>query len=257
MSYYPILNAPDCIGWITLCNFSPNNWETNIISKKYINITWSDNDSWRSQVFGVIEPEQTLRIKSDELTDIQNVNSIILISLSDRPLPDKTDILPDNKSETVMPAWRSTLGLSSRYSETSYQGEIDPFPSPGTLLSFCPFLQVGESIENYLLLLNLEKKPEYRNGSLEICDAEQKQVRGTFSLRNNMVNLIALDDLGFTEDDLIVNISKDMCGIPLYLSKTAQGKHLSMEHTHPPASMVIHGNRWGVQKILKEKWFSN
>jgi len=47
-----------------------------------------------------------------------------------------------------------------------------------------------------------------------------------------------------------------MSGIPLYFSQSIDGRYLSLEHTHPPASTVVHGRRWDAQKILKQQWFS-
>jgi hypothetical protein len=47
-----------------------------------------------------------------------------------------------------------------------------------------------------------------------------------------------------------------MAAIPLYFSMDQEGQHLSLEHTHPPASLVIHGNRWAVQRSIKENWIT-
>ncbi len=255
MSYYPLLLAPECTGWITLCNYAPNNWENKTCNSKYINITYSDGEVWRSRVFDSIKSDCLMRIAGNDLIEVKQQSSIVLLSMTDSALPEVSEMLPINKSETAMPAWRASLGLSSEFSETSYQGEIDPFPSPGSMLSFCTFHQFNPQINNYLLLMNIEKSAKYREGTLDIYNAHDKKHRNTFKLQNNMINVISLDNLNFTEEDLILNLSKDMCGIPLYFSITKDKKHLSLEHTHPPASMVIHGNRWGVQKIMKDYWF--
>ena len=67
---------------------------------------------------------------------------------------------------------------------------------------------------------------------------------------------ISLDNIGFDEQSLPVVICRGMASIPLYFSSYKQGSLLSLEHTHPPASLVVHGNRFGVQRQLKEYWFS-
>jgi hypothetical protein len=47
-----------------------------------------------------------------------------------------------------------------------------------------------------------------------------------------------------------------MAFVPLYFSTTKDGQFLSLEHTHPPASLVTHGDRFGAQRHLKKLWFS-
>jgi hypothetical protein len=155
-----------------------------------------------------------------------------------------------------MPAWRATLGLSSNSAQTSYQGELDSFPSPGSLLTFGPFLQFGSRIENYLILLNLEISAVSRVSELGIFDTTELVSKGSYKIRNNAVNLIPLDGHGFGLKSLPLIICKDMSGIPLYFSCTQDRGFLSLEHTHPPASLVVHGNRWEAQKLLKKRWFT-
>jgi hypothetical protein len=31
---------------------------------------------------------------------------------------------------------------------------------------------------------------------------------------------------------------------------------MTLEHTHPPASLVLHGNRNAIQGQIKSKWFN-
>ena len=47
-----------------------------------------------------------------------------------------------------------------------------------------------------------------------------------------------------------------MAGIPFGFAISKDKKMLSLEHTHPPASFVVHGQRFLVQKEIKRKWFS-
>ena len=37
--------------------------------------------------------------------------------------------------------WRATVGFNLFESQTSYQGEINPFPQKASLLTFHPFIQ--------------------------------------------------------------------------------------------------------------------
>ena len=47
-----------------------------------------------------------------------------------------------------------------------------------------------------------------------------------------------------------------MAGIPFGLGICKQNSMLSLEHTHPPASFVVHGQRFKVQGNIKSKWFN-
>jgi len=258
MSYYPILNAPGCIGWTTICNFSPNNWEVRHITEKYLNVTWCQEGTWRSKNIGTLSPDKTHTVGIADIASLVPAESLPLLSLTNSILPARSDILPHTDTErTNYPAWRAALGLSTAHASTSYQGEIDPFPAPGSLLTFSPFIQFGEGVENYLIFLNVEASAVTRSARLEIYDSARPELlKRTVDVCNNSAAVISLDDLGFSPTDLPVIISKEMSAIPLYLSRTRDGEYLSLEHTHPPASYVVHGKRWEAQKLLKTLWFS-
>lgn len=256
MSYYPLLKAPGCTGWVTLCNFSPNNWESADKSPKKIGVTWSESGEWRSASIGVLPFNQLRTVCADELVDLVPTDALALLSIGNEELPSRSATLPSIKEpKTIAPAWRASLGLSTSLTSTSYQGEIDPFPAKGSLLTFGPFMQVREPVKNYLILLNVESAPDTRHGLVEIFGAEKLSLQGTFPCSSNNLSIIPLDDLGFKESDLPLAICRSMSAIPLYFSKTADGAFLSLEHTHPPASLVVHGQRWGAQKLLKNHWF--
>jgi hypothetical protein len=244
-------------GFVTLCNFSPNNWESHACKEQIIHVTWAKDGLWFSKSLGSLEPEKFLTICSDDIESIVPDDSIVLFSLAHAPLPLASPFLPELDSCcATFPMWRATLGLSSgSYEQTSYQGEIDPFPPNGTLLTFGPFMQFGRDINNYLILLNIESSPVIRLAELEIYDSAEMKFKGRFSVRNNAVTSISLNELGFKEDDLPLFICREMAFIPLYFSKTLNGAYLSLEHTHPPASLVVHGKRWEAQKFLKRRWF--
>ena len=47
-----------------------------------------------------------------------------------------------------------------------------------------------------------------------------------------------------------------MAGIPFGFGISKDEKMLSLEHTHPPASFAVHGNRFAVQGQIKKQWFN-
>ena len=102
MSYYPLLLAPECTGWITLCNYAPNNWENKTCNSKYINITYSDGEVWRSRVFDSIKSDCLMRIAGNDLIEVKQQSSIVLLSMTDSALPEVSEMLPINKSETAI-----------------------------------------------------------------------------------------------------------------------------------------------------------
>ena len=257
MSFYPILKAPDSKGWTTLFNFSPNNWEARDSSEKYINVTWAEDGKWRSENVGKLAFNGIRTFGFDDLPKELPQGVLPLLSLTLSKLPTHSDSLPQLAViHTGVPGWRATLGLSTEHTSTSYQGEIDPFPVTGSMVTFGPFMQFGQGIENFLILLNIEKSPVARVAQVEIFAADNIAIKAKFNVKNNDATIISLDGLGFSSTDLSLIICRGMSAIPLYFSKTSDGTFLSLEHTHPPASYVIHGNRWAAQKILKKIWLS-
>jgi len=257
MAYYPILDISGVAGWTKLYNFSPNNWEARRQREQWINFTFSTGGEWVTETLGKLPFGAVRTVTADELRGRMKTNSIALLSLTPTLLPPSSLSLPVlSGSRTNTPAWRATIGLSSAYMQTSYQGELDPFPRNGTLLTFGPFLQYGIGIENYLIFLNAENLAVTRTAELEIYDANGLNCKGRFTVRNNSSNMIALDDLGLNAEDLPLIICRDMAGIPLYFSRTSDGAFMSLEHTHPPASFVVHGSRWEAQNLLKKHWFT-
>jgi hypothetical protein len=257
MSYYPILKAPGAKGWVTLCNFSPNNWEANRGRQQFINATWATDGHWASKTLGVLPPGELRTITASDVAYLVPANALALLSLTRTPPLTKSVVLPKLDSiSTSVPAWRATLGLSTSSAQTSYQGELDAFPPQASLLTFGPFLQFGEDIKNHLILLNVENSPSSRSTELEIYDAAGLILKGRFPVNSNAANSIPLDGLGFESGDLPLFICRGMAAIPLYFSSAMDGAYLSLEHTHPPASLVVHGRRQQAQKLLKNRWFA-
>jgi hypothetical protein len=257
MSYYPVLKAPGAHGWTTLCNFPPNNWEVRCRGNQWVNVTWASEGRWLTESLGTLAQGSVRTLTDQELAGRVPADALALLSLTRTPLPARSDTLPKLDTPlTSTPAWRATLGLATESAQTSYQGELDPFPPQGTLLTFGPFLQFGAGLENHLVLLNVENSAVGRTSELEIFDAAGVDLKGRFQVRNNAANIIPLDGLGLGPEDLPLFICRDMAAIPLYFSRTSDGAFLSLEHTHPPSSLVVHGKRWEAQKLLKNRWFA-
>ncbi len=259
LPYYPFLSAPGCKGYATLCNFAPNNWEEGPERSRSLYLTWSDGEYWKNRCLATIEYGSMKTVLMEDIADIVPRSELPLLSLRDDSLPERAAKLPaSGMPHTSYPNWRATLGLVAHSgTDTCYQGEVDPFPAPGSMLTFGHFLQVDSGIENYLLLVNLEERPQVRTATLEVRDAsEPARLLTSVQVRNNSVNVVKLDWPGIDEGQLPLLVCSGMSGIPLYFSRSADGSFLSLEHTHPPASLVVHGRRMEVQRLLKQRWFS-
>jgi hypothetical protein len=257
MSFFPLLSAPNCNGWVGLSNFSPNNWEINHSNSQCINVTWASNGIWTTKNLDVLTQGHFRNITASDLVGIVPKDSLPLLSLTSSPMAEKSDLIPQiDSQQNILPVWRATLGLSSSLAKTSYQGELEAFPPQGSLLTFGPLLQFGDGITNHLILLNIESSPVSRRAELEIYVTAGCHLIGKFPLKNNSCNIVPLHDLGFEPEDLPLFICRNMGFIPLYFSSAMNGAYLSLEHTHPPGSLVVHGRRWEAQKLLKNRWFA-
>ena len=118
-------------------------------------------------------------------------------------------------------------------------------------------MQKKRNIKNYLIFLNLESKPCSREGSLKFSTVKQPEliIKDT-KIKSNSCNFIDLNNLNIEDDELLVCYSKSMSGIPLFLSFSNDDRTMSLEHTHPPSSFLIHGNRNNLQRIIKENWYN-
>ena len=155
MSYFPILKAPYCTGSTTLYNFSPNNWELVDKCEQIVSLTYIKDDLWHSVALEKLACQAYKVVKHNDISNLIPDGALALLSLSKEELPRTSAELPVlSCNHTNVPNYRATLGLESASTEASYQGEIDPFPTQASMLTFSPFLQFGEDIENYVLLMN-------------------------------------------------------------------------------------------------------
>jgi hypothetical protein len=262
MSFYPLFDILDNSGFVNLPNFSPNNWEKTQIGSKLVHAISANESLWESRSAGSIQQDTFRRFLTSDFAKINCtehedgfVSDVVLLHLGGQEdLTGNFKELPQSLlSQTHWPEWRATIGFENAISKVSYQGEINPFPPVASLLTFHPFIQF-ESVNNYFVFLNIEKSPKYRWTEIEIYLSGSAKKIGTHKIRNNSANIIPLDKYGFLPQDLPVFISKNMAGIPFGYGVDINSGMLSLEHTHPPASFTLHGNRISSQKSIKMNW---
>ena len=257
MSFFPLFNINKTNGSCTIHNFSPNNWEKTSSGNKTIWALYSDGEKWVTNNISQIKEgeSKTILYNDFNLQSEDNISPLIILQLRNKPLPPFLYELPKNEFiYSSNPEWRSTVTFSYENCQTSYQGEINPFPGKASLLTFHPFIQYGD-IENFFVFVNLESSPENRYTKLEIYDSNSKKFIDEVKVKNNTVNIIPLNNYNIQQDVLPIFLCRKMAGIPFGFGINDKGPMLSLEHTHPPASFVVHGERFNFQRQIKKKWF--
>lgn len=258
MPFFPLSNINDIRGYCTVHNFSPNNWEKVSLNNKFLWAIYSDGNRWITKQICKLNQGESKTVYYDEfaLDFNSSYSPIIILQLRKTSLPKYLDKLPDHEFNfTNTPQWRSTVGFKYLKTTTSYQGEINPFPIKASLITFHPFIQYNE-IENYFVFLNLELNPKFRYSKIEIYNSNNLKFIDEVKIRNNSTNIIPLNAYKFKQEELPVFICRDMAGIPFGFGINYSAPMLSLEHTHPPGSLIVHGNRFKSQKTIKANWFS-
>jgi hypothetical protein len=257
MVYYPLIKVPKFSAKTTVFNFSPNNWELRKpVSPKFINASWVQDGLWHTTSILFISPNQCIDVTSDQCEILAGIDRHVFLSMSNVQQSYVGNSLPEFLVErTSYPEWRASLHILSEYSSTSYLGEIAPFPSKSSCLSFGGMFQQELHIKNNVIFINLEKSSISRTEVLTIHSPHTGKIIEEFVVKNNSVNLLEMPIFEFEKDFLPVIISRGMGGIPLYFSHDSEGVSLSLEHSHPPSSYVVHGDRNRAQRELKKYWF--
>jgi hypothetical protein len=248
------MKTPDLEGFLDLIYEAPNNWENRIRKNIYMHLIWSENSHWRTQLVAVMKKGDIFRLNTKDLDPNIMQNNLALAYPSLSPLPEKITSLPLDKTWfSEVPAWRNTSGFYNSYAQVSYQADVEPLPSKASLMTFHPFIQFVE-IENRLVVLNATNEPEIIESNIQIYNSNKMELIAEEKVRTNSLTTIYLDKYGFLPTDLPIFYCPNMAGIPFGLGISNDSKMLSMEHTHPPASLVLHGDRRAIQGKIKKNW---
>ena len=252
--FFPLMKTPGLDGFCDLVYEGPNNWENRINKLVSIYLLWSDGQNWRSDKIKEMNYGEYYRVNTKELSQESLESGLALIYPSIDLLDPKLDVLPSTKVwSSEIPAWRNTSGFYNQFTQVSYQADIEPLPQKASLLTFHPFIQFGEVINN-LLVLNVVNNPKIQKGKISLYNSHNKIFVAEAEISTNSLTTIPLDIYNFKPTDLPVFYSPNIAGIPFGLGIAKSGRMLSLEHTHPPASLVLHGDRRGVQGKIKKAW---
>lgn len=254
--FYPLIKLNNFQGSTTIHNFPPNNWEAINFSDKYIYLLWSENDIWKTHFIRTLEMFNSIEISTLHLPNEFFINNVAFLYPSSILLNDKLNELPtENNFNTITPSWRATIAIESYKTKVSYQGEIEPFPEKASLLTFHPFIQ-SHNFENFLLTINLIKNPNIIESNLEIYNGFKSEYIDSQIIKTNSATILPLNKYNFKPSDLPFFINRTSSAIPFGFGYNTDKSILSLEHTHPPASLVLHGNRNVIQSQIKAKWFN-
>ena len=255
--FFPLMKTPNLNGFCDLVYESPNNWENRIHKPISLYLLWSNGNRWLSKKISEMNYGDEIRLVTNDIDEKCLATGLALIYPSLEPMEPELSTLPSRKVwYSEIPAWRNTSGLYNEFTQVSYQSDIEPLPSKASLLTFHPFIQFGDVINN-LLVLNVTNDPKIQSGKISMFNSFDKSFVADTLISTNSLTTIPLDVYSFKPTDLPVFYSPEIAGIPFGLGIAKSGKMLSLEHTHPPASLVLHGNRRAIQGKIKKSWIEN
>ena len=252
--FFPLMKTPNLNGFCDLVYESPNNWENRIHKPISLYLLWSNGNRWLSKKISEMNYGDEIRLVTNDIDEKCLATGLALIYPSLEPIEPELSTLPSRKVwYSEIPAWRNTSGFYNEFTQVSYQSDIEPLPSKASLLTFHPFIQFGDVINN-LLVLNVTNDPKIQSGKISMFNSFDKSFVADSLISTNSLTTIPLDIYSFKPTDLPVFYSPEIAGIPFGLGIAKSGKMLSLEHTHPPASLVLHGNRRVIQGKIKKSW---
>ena len=198
-------------------------------------------------------------ISQNDITELMPSRSQPFVFLCDDLISHQTSNIGEIETPfSYLPAWRATIALEfDNASKTSYQGELDPLPESGTCLTFNYLSQQDSSIKTWLLALNMINPPLLKQAEIQFFDPAYSRapIHREVMYTNSINSFLLPQDIAQNEN--VVIACKESSFVPLIFSHNLDRTQLSLEHTHPPASSALYGNRFKAQSIIKHNWMSN
>ena len=254
--FFPLMFHDELNGFIELVYLPSNNWENKLNLEINMYALYSDSSVWNVVELPRIKYGESVRYSQSDFSKYDVTSKLVLMYPSLDLLPKTLPKLPGAKFwHSSMPAWRNSTGFVNQFAQVSYQAEIEPFPAKASLLTFHPFIQF-DNMQNNLITVNITSDPAINSHSLKVFNSLTSELLDTVVIESNSTCEIKLDKYMFKPTDLPVFSCETMAAIPFGLGISKDNYTLSLEHTHPPASLVIFGDRRHIQSQLKKKWFN-
>lgn len=253
--FFPLICHEKLNGFLNLVYLPSNNWENNLRSKINLYAIFSDGLVWHTIELPQLEYGESIRYSQDDFSEYSIDSKLIIFYPTLNKLPKTLNKLPSEKFwHSTIPAWRNSTGFTNKFAQVSYQAEMEPFPPKASLLTFHPFIQYS-NMQNNLIVINLTNEPAILSHELKVYNSLTSEYLDFVTVKSNSATEIPLDQYNFDPSDLPVFVCNTMAAIPFGLGISKDGLTLSLEHTHPPASLVIFGDRRNAQSKIKQKWF--
>ena len=127
--FYPILKSNEIYQGSTIVhNFPPNDVQKVVPKSRYLNLIWMDANCWKTKLITRIKPLESKEVFYDLIKPNETNDDLLIMCITDEPLPPIMTSLPKYTLPTTTPHWRATVCISRKNSSGSYQGEIEPFP---------------------------------------------------------------------------------------------------------------------------------
>ena len=260
MNYYFMPRLAGLTGTVTLADFPAVDgfvpWPRDMMA----HVAWTDGKAWQVRAVERIDSGRVRRFTEADLPADCPTAAAPFWFLHPEEQPGEMDALPTGNFMDTLPNWRGNIGLIGPTTAATYQGE---YPAgmlhimPGTLLSFATFSQVDEGVRTHFVLPNLHKDPAVREASVRFVGSRSRRLFKEIAVRSNHTSIVDISDIRPDAGELVVAVSKDITGIPLYLTHTEDFGQMSFEHTHPPSELVVFGGeqeRRGYQAAMKRYW---
>jgi hypothetical protein len=263
MNYYFFPQITSLKTTVTLANFPPTvtpSWDA---QPAYIHATFSTGTKWKIFFIREIAQGDMFSFEVEDLPEQPPEESSVFLFMNPNRLPEYMDLLPIEKFMESEPNWRGNIKLSSETTSTSYQGEYPDFMlnlSKGTLLTFNPLIQTQSGVITQLIVVNILRNPEIREGRLFIVHQVSGKLRKECRITTNTCNLIDLSGLEDDFQDPLCLYSPDMVGVPLFLSHDSSFNFMSLEHSYPLHEVTVFGDnarRHGLLKKVKTYWINS
>lgn len=257
MNFYFMVRMAGLKGAVTLANYTCVDgyapWPGDCIA----HVMWSDGKTWQVRDLGDMPSGTSKTFHEDDLPVDCGFDATPFYFLYPKALPKSLAQPPLDYDMHSQPGWRGNIILRAGTASTSYVGE---YPGDmvkidrGSLLSFATFQQNNTDVGTQFVLPNMRLNPAQEEASIRFVSGKSRKLLKEIKCLRNRVSVVAVDDIVVDPTDMVVAVSGDITGVPLYLTHTKDFSQLSFEHTHPPVEYLVFGARWQFQRAMKDWW---
>ncbi len=259
MNYFFMPRIPELRAAVTLCNFPPVDgwaaWPPDCVA----HVMWSDGARWQVRDLGDLAAGTSHTFDEADLPGDCPADASPFYFFHPEKLPRTLAEPRLDLDMHTLPGWRGNIILRGPSTTTSYVGE---YPKGmlkidrGTLLSFATFQQSGGEVATRFVLPNLRMNPAIEACVVRFVSGRSRKVLKDVTCWRNRVTVAALDGIEVDPTDMVVAVSREITGVPLYLTHTRDFSEMSFEHTHPPVEYLVFGDRMQFQRQMKSWWIT-